>query len=310
MTNLLIEAQSKYAQLGEDLEIAQKDTLDLIDESTAALEANIQQVDEINRKVRANLDKDKAESDAGDYRQQYDTLTTEINTVRQQKTDLLTNADLPLPGLSVENGEFLYNGQRWDNMSGADQLKVAAAIVRKLKPNCGFILLDKLEQMDMDSLQEFGAWLEQEGLQAEALLPEFRYGNYYDAESFNIKLQSVFVANEDRTKLLKVVGNIKEEAVRQVGDDGVSQSIVAKTGVATVEDVKVPNPVLLAPYRTFVEVEQPESSFIFRMKDGPSAALFEADGRAWRNDAIANVSNYLAEELNELIKAGHIVVIA
>ncbi|MNW48480.1 hypothetical protein D3C74_258460 [compost metagenome] len=149
LTNLLIEAQSKYAQLGEDLEIAQKDTLDLIDESTAALEANIQQIDEINRKVRANLDKDKAESDAGDYRQQYDTLTTEINTVRQQKTDLLTNADLPLPGLSVENGEFLYNGQRWDNMSGADQLKVTAAIVRKLKPNCGFILLDKLEQIQV-----------------------------------------------------------------------------------------------------------------------------------------------------------------
>ncbi|MNW60692.1 hypothetical protein D3C74_386970 [compost metagenome] len=70
---------------------------------------------------------------------------------------------------------------------------------------------------------------------------------------------------------------------------GMTQSVVAKTGVATVEDVKVPNPVLLAPYRTFVEVEQPESSFVFRMKDGPSAALFEADGGAWRNDVIANV---------------------
>jgi len=147
-------------------------------------------------------------------------------------------------------------------------------------------------------------------IKAEALLPEFRFGTYYDAESFNIKLQSVFVANEDRTKLLKVVGNIKEESVRQVGDDGVSQSVVAKTGVATVEDVKVPNPVLLAPYRTFVEVDQPESSFVFRMKDGPSAALFEADGGAWRNDAITNVSNYLAEELNDLIEAERIVVIA
>ncbi|MGG1878245.1 hypothetical protein ABDI30_11845 [Paenibacillus cisolokensis] len=147
-------------------------------------------------------------------------------------------------------------------------------------------------------------------IRAEALLPEFRFGSFYDAESFNIKLQSVFVANEDRTKLLKVVGNIKEEAVRQVGDDGVSQSVVAKTGVATVEDVKVPNPVLLAPYRTFVEVDQPESSFVFRMKDGPSAALFEADGGAWRNDAIYNVATYLAEELNELIEVGKIVVIA
>ncbi|MNO23009.1 hypothetical protein D3C76_128010 [compost metagenome] len=147
-------------------------------------------------------------------------------------------------------------------------------------------------------------------IKAEALLPEFRFGSYYDAETFNIKLQSMFVSNEDRTKLLKVVGNIKEEAVRQVGDDGVSQSVVAKTGVATVEDVTVPNPVLLAPYRTFVEVEQPASAFVFRMKDGPAAALFEADGGAWRNDAIEVVSTYLAKELSDLIEAERIVVIA
>ena len=109
---------------------------------------------------------------------------------------------------------------------------------------------------------------------------------------------------------MKVVGNIKEENVRQVGDDGVSQSVVAKTGVATVEDVKVPNPVILAPYRTFVEVDQPESAFVFRMKNGPLAALFEADGGAWRNSAIEAVSSYLAEELFDLIEAEQVVVIA
>ena len=51
-------------------------------------------------------------------------------------------------------------------MSGSDQLRVAAAIVRRLNPDCGFVLLDKLEQMDMTTLQEFSAWLEAEGLQA------------------------------------------------------------------------------------------------------------------------------------------------
>lgn len=147
-------------------------------------------------------------------------------------------------------------------------------------------------------------------IKAEALLPEYRFGYFYEAEDFNIKLQSGFVANEDRTKLLKVVGNVKEENVCQVGDDGVSQSVVAKTGVATVEDVKVPNPVILAPYRTFVEVDQPESAFVFRMKNGPVAALFEADGGAWRNSAIDAVSVYLAEELSELIEAERVVVIA
>ncbi|MCY7486383.1 AAA family ATPase [Paenibacillus alvei] len=162
----LEELKKVYMKLGEDLAIARKDALDLHDESTEALENNIRQIDEINRKVRANLDKDKAETDASDYRVQYDKLTAEINAIRQQKTDLLTNAHLPLPGLSVDDGELIYNGQKWDNMSGADQLQVSTAIVRKLKPNCGFILLDKLEQMDLDTLQEFGQWLEQEGLQA------------------------------------------------------------------------------------------------------------------------------------------------
>ena len=162
----LKEAESRYAQTIVDLEIAEKDAIDLLDESTAELEANIQQIDEINRKVRSNLDKDKAEADASEYRVQYDQLTSEIMLIRQMKMELLTNANLPLPGLSVENGELLFDGQRWDNMSGSQQLRVATAIVRRLKPNCGFILLDKLEQMDLDTLFDFGQWLEHEGLQA------------------------------------------------------------------------------------------------------------------------------------------------
>lgn len=79
---------------------------------------------------------------------------------------MLNNADLPLPGLSVENGELTYKGFKWDNLSGSEQLKVATAVVRKLNPKCGFVLLDKLEQMDLDMLNEFSIWLKQEGLQA------------------------------------------------------------------------------------------------------------------------------------------------
>ena len=163
---MLNAAQEKYNQLQQDLVIAQKDAQDLIDESTAELEESIRQIDEINRKVRANLDKEKAEEDAREYQRQYDALTTEIEAVRKAKIDLLANANLPLPGLSVQDGELVYNGQKWDNMSGADQLRVATAIVRRLKPQCGFVLIDKLEQMDLDTLREFGQWLEQEGLQA------------------------------------------------------------------------------------------------------------------------------------------------
>jgi predicted ATP-dependent endonuclease of OLD family len=186
----LQEAEAAYMALGNDLAIAQKDAIDLVDESTEALEANIQQIDEINRKVRANLDKDKAETDASDYRAQYDKLSSVIEEVRKQKTDLLSSADLPLEGLSVEEGELIYQGQKWDNMSGADQLRVSTAIVRKLKPNCGFILLDKLEQMDMDTLNEFGQWLEQEGLQAIAT-------RVSTGEECSIIIEDGYVAGQD-----------------------------------------------------------------------------------------------------------------
>ena len=156
----------RQEQVQVDLETARKSAADLQDESTAELEASITNIEEINRKVRANLDKDKAEDDAREYRRQYDGLTKELEDTRQKKADLLTNAPLPLPELSVQDGNLVYKGQQWDNMSGSDRLKVATAIVRKLNPKCGFVLLDKLEQMDLGTLQEFGAWLEAEGLQA------------------------------------------------------------------------------------------------------------------------------------------------
>ena len=156
------ELLTKQTAILADLEIAQKSALDLHDESTAELEQNINNIEEINRKVRANLDKDKAEEDALTYKNQYNTLTTQIDSVKKSKTDLLAGASLPLPGLSVVDGELAYNGKKWDCMSGSDQLKVSTAIVRKLNPKCGFVLLDKLEQMDLDTLQEFGTWLETE----------------------------------------------------------------------------------------------------------------------------------------------------
>lgn len=157
---------AKQGQLEADLKIARETSEGLTDRSTAELEENISNIEEINRKVRANLDKDKAEEDAKGYREQYKRLTAQIEEIRSQKTDLLKEADLPLPGLGVEDGELVYHGQKWDNMSGSEQLKVSTAIVRRLNPECGFVLLDKLEQMDLDTLHGFGQWLEQEGLQA------------------------------------------------------------------------------------------------------------------------------------------------
>ena len=158
--------QAQLIKVDHDMNIAYKTAEELHDESTAELEASIANIDEINRKIRANLDKEKAEDDAREYLTNYEKLTGQIENIRQKRTALLDAAELPLAGLSVKDGELIYNGQKWDNMSGSDQLKGSTAIVRKLNPNCGFVLLDKLEQMDMQTLEAFGQWLEGEGLQA------------------------------------------------------------------------------------------------------------------------------------------------
>lgn len=162
----LAQEEATHESLMSDYIAANKSIEDLVDESTDEIESSIENIEEINRKVRANLDKEKAEEDAKQYGSQYDKLTKEIQDVRDERTSLLDSADLPLPGLSVEDGELVFEGQKWDNMSGSQQLRVSTAIVRKLKPECGFVLLDKLEQMDIPTLNEFGKWLESEGLQA------------------------------------------------------------------------------------------------------------------------------------------------
>jgi len=166
LQQLADELDAKHTKLFNQRETARKTVSQLQDESTAALEASIRDIEETNRKVRANLEKARAEDEAAQYASDYDKLTGQIEDKRAERMALLNGADLPLPGLSVEDGVLTYNGKRWRDMSGSDQLRVATAIVRRLNPDCGFVLLDKLEQMDLTTLTEFGRWLEAEHLQA------------------------------------------------------------------------------------------------------------------------------------------------
>ena len=161
----LADAEKQLQQLEADLAVAQKDALDLQDESTEEIERSLQEIEQINIQVRANCDREKAEQDAAHYAQQYQDLTKELEEIRHDKYALLNSAKLPLPGLSVEDGELTYNGKKWDCMSGADQLICATAIVRAINPKCGFVLLDKLEQLDADQLHMFGVWLKSQQLQ-------------------------------------------------------------------------------------------------------------------------------------------------
>lgn len=132
-------------------------------------------------------------------------------------------------------------------------------------------------------------------------VPDFHYGCYMDHEEFLIALQAKFMPGDDRDLILKFAGTVENGTIAQYGDDGITQKATVKTGIASKGDAIVPNPVKLRPYRTFMEVEQPESAFVFRMKEsdrgGIMCAIFEADGGAWRNAAMRNIKEYLKYEL-------------
>lgn len=136
----------------------------------------------------------------------------------------------------------------------------------------------------------------------EASVPRFRFNEFINQEEFCIALQSKFLINADRALLLKFAGTVEAGSVAEYGDDGVTQKATVKTGVASKSDAIVPNPVVLEAYRTFVEVEQPATQYVFRMRQdnsGVKCALFEADGGAWQLEAMQNVKEYLDEQLNE-----------
>lgn len=141
-------------------------------------------------------------------------------------------------------------------------------------------------------------------VEVNAQIPRFAFDQFQDHESFCIGVQAKCVddPNTDKALLLKFAGTVEAGSVSEYGDDGVSQKATVKTGIASKGEALVPSPARLKPYRTFVEVEQPISSFIFRMKEdkyskGIQCALFEADGGAWKIGAMEAIKAYLVKAL-------------
>ncbi|HFR3629149.1 TPA: hypothetical protein ACHVD4_000163 [Streptococcus suis] len=140
-----------------------------------------------------------------------------------------------------------------------------------------------------------------------ARVPELTFGRFISSEQFNIMLQSNFIDDADRGALLDFASALKIENGAEIEDNGVSQVATVKNGVASLAKGKVPNPVDLRPYRTFNEVEQPASKFVFRIDKNAQMALFEADGKRWVQEAVGNIATYLKAELTDL---EHITVLA
>lgn len=152
-------------QLFNSLKTTKATAEKLVDESTADIEEKLRDIDAINEKVRANQRRADLEAEAETTEETYKAISDQIETVRKQRIALLDSANMPLDDLDVKDGYLVYRGITWSDMSSAEQLQVATAIVRALKPDCGFVLVDKLEQMDTQTLAEFGAWAQSVGLQ-------------------------------------------------------------------------------------------------------------------------------------------------
>ncbi|WDL98152.1 hypothetical protein [Alicyclobacillus sp. ALC3] len=224
------------------------------------------------------------------------TKVTEINGRPYTNGQLVAIKSPVASALTVNtlSGLVDYLQSKFDAQDGADQL-----IVHVVSPT------------EVQAYSHLNADMNRSTfIEAKALIPQFRFGSFHDVEAFNIALQANFVTTDERATVLQIVGNIKDDNVTTYGDDGVSQQVRAKTGVATVADVKVPNPVYLKPYRTFVELDQPESAFVFRMRSGPECALFEADGGAWKVEAMDKIHDYLKDALTGSINTGAVVLLS
>lgn len=147
-------------------------------------------------------------------------------------------------------------------------------------------------------------------IEANALLERFPYGRFQDSEQFIINMQSLVQRDLDAQAILECAGSIRIEGGADLEDNGVSQIVSARMGAATVGKAEVPSPAELRPYRTFLEVEQPSSTFVFRINKEGACALFEADGGVWKNFAMQNVKEFLLEQLKEEIESGYLTVIA
>ena len=140
----------------------------------------------------------------------------------------------------------------------------------------------------------------------QADVPDISFGRYQDAEGFIIMLQSMFHPGPDRDNTLRIVGNLKDSAIKTFADDGMTQQVTVKQGITSVGEEVIHNPIALQPFRSFMEIEQPESAFILRMESGPIGGLplcclFEADGGAWRLDAIKRIRDWLATQMAEKV---------
>ncbi|WP_313578612.1 hypothetical protein [Lacrimispora sp.] len=198
---------------------------------------------------------------------------------------------------------------RYDRLPKADRIKAATLtsmvdyIYQCNKEFPGSMIIHIVSPTQVCLMTALDKEREREVLfEVNAETSEFRFDQWYDQERMMIELQANFQKNEELELVLKAVGNIEKRNGQEYSDDGCSQVATMKTGIATKADVIVPNPVELIPFRTFQEVGQPASKFVFRIgdKEVPAFKIVEAEGGIWKNEAVSNIKKFLIEQLSNL----------
>ncbi|QNM11755.1 MULTISPECIES: hypothetical protein [Bacillota] len=142
----------------------------------------------------------------------------------------------------------------------------------------------------------------------EPIKPDINFGRFIDIHNFIIQLQTCFADTENKKMLLDTIKYISTEAKVETVDNGISNTVTATTGVSLKKEISIPPIVKLVGYRTYREIEQPETMYLLRAEDGGKLALFEADGGEWQCVAQKRVSEYLYSELSEQIDSGKVVI--
>lgn len=212
-------------------------------------------------------------------------------TVKYERDDSVPDQEAAVPMLSLESLGSLVAYLT----ANRDELKLETLMICICGPD------------DVDLVSNLrGAYNERHTYaEVKAMTAAFSYGTFLDHETFLISLQSAFTQTKERDDLLALLGNIKTENVSTSVDDGVSQQVTVRRGAALVDNTLVPKRVRLAPWRTFSEIDQPESEFVLRLREGgpggkPSLALFTADNGRWRLEAQQRIATWLEDKLGEL----------
>ena len=135
-------------------------------------------------------------------------------------------------------------------------------------------------------------------------VPGWESGSKLSFEEMQIAMRTRFQDSVDSEYVMKLLSDISTGAKITFNDNGIATTVVTAKGVALQGATQIKPIVILKPYRTFQEVEQPESTFLIRISER-GISFTEADGGMWKLKARETIKAFLEERLAD---TGNVIV--